>query len=133
MFDMEKKVDAAMKDALLRFKEKDTRLITNLRIQIQSEGEQYPPSYQLLDKTEKIRDLTLKEILNIGTVDVLSKEARVEQFLHEAIKRTSKEDNMDIALINFRIFTRVESGIPEIYLYKGDQPVKPLQTNDILN
>lgn len=121
-------IESTLKESLLRLSNKDSINVNEIRIKIFPLDDNFNPSYCLMKKTTIVRDVSLKEILNIGIIDVFGKQDLVKDFLKNKMKYLSKE--YKIENINVRVFMK-QNNEPSLYLFDGTKPITELTKKDL--
>jgi hypothetical protein len=129
--DIQKSTQDVMLNAIKNFAKEYEVKETETQLMIKASDDDCTPCYQVLVHNKKKKDVTFNEILNVK-LDFLGREIIATPFIASALRRLRRDEGCDYNEVNVLIYKpKEEADKPNLYFFKGTQPIKPITMNDI--
>jgi hypothetical protein len=136
--DIKKEVVETLKNALLNCSSKYSIPELSVGIMIFTENEKGKMTYKLLSRRDVVKILDLKaDVLNSGKSGIMGsfeanfKAPLIESYMKKIILNLAQKEKFSTTETNVRIFFK-KDGALSYYLFKGEQGVKELVIDEIL-
>lgn len=124
--DIQKSTKEIMLNAITNFSKEFGVGTTETQLMIRAGDSNCSPKYQVLLKNKIIRDVTFNEILNVK-LDFLGREMIASPFIASSLRKLRNEHECDFEDLSVLIYkTKEEQTSPNMYFFKGSEPVKPI-------
>ena len=124
--DIQKSTKEIMLNAITNFSKEFEVGTTETQLMIRAGDSNCSPKYQVLLKNKVIRDVTFNEILNVK-LDFLGREMIASPFIASSLRKLRNEHECDFEELSVLIYkTKEEQTSPNMYFFKGSEPIKPI-------
>lgn len=124
--DIQKSTKDVMLNAIKNFSKNYNVKETETQLMIKASDEDCTPKYQVLVHNKKQKDVSFNEILGVK-LDFLGREIIATPFIASALRKLRREQECGFEDINVLIYkAKEEQDYPNLYFFKGTQPIKPI-------